>query len=594
MNKNIIGIFVCMLLIATAVLPIAGTFKIELKNDKILPEENLEYASGELLVKFREGTTLSFSHDGTVVTIGLSSVDSLNKKFKVNDIKQTILSVIRPKNMELAKSIGLDRIYTLKVDEGVNILEACEAYKNNPHVEYAEPNYFGQGCVIPNDPSFNLQWGLHNTGQTGGTADADIDAPEAWDMEKGEAGVKIAIVDSGIDWNHQDLSNRIWINYGDPINGVDDDGNGYTDDYRGWDFVNSDNNPMDDHFNSHGTHCAGIAGAATNNNIGIAGVDWNCKLMAVKAMQSNNVIKWAVAAPALMYAADMGANIISMSWSDDDPSQTLKDAVDYAYGKGCVMVAATGNYGTSYPYIPSSYDNTIAVGATMDDDTRWSSSNYGNHLDLVAPGVDIYSTMRNNGYGYLSGTSMATPMVAGAAALLIAQDHTYTQTQIWAILTMTADDQVGDPSEDTPGFDIYHGNGRLNLYKALYGAPCKPWKPSGPPNGNVGTQYTYTTVAHDPNEDNVYYWWDWGDGTNSGWLGSYPSGQQVSASYTWTTEGTYSIKVKAKDTDGKESDWSEPLSVTMPKNKALINTLFLRFLERFPHAFPTLRNLLGL
>ena len=211
MNKNIIGIFVCMLLIATAVLPIAGTVKIELKNDKILLEENLEYASGELLVKFREDTTLSFSHDGTVVTIGLSSVDSLNKKFKVNDIKQTILSVIRPKNMELAKSIGLDRIYTLKVDEGVNILEACEAYKNNPYVEYAEPNYFGQGCVIPNDSSFNLQWGLHNTGQTGGTADADIDAPEAWDIEKGEAGVKIAIVDSGIDWNHQDLSNRIWI-----------------------------------------------------------------------------------------------------------------------------------------------------------------------------------------------------------------------------------------------------------------------------------------------------------------------------------------------------------------------------------------------
>lgn len=588
MKTKLIGIIICITLVTLSIFPIATTEEIKITG------KTHDFVQGEIIIKIKEGIIFEIFDETPFVITSLASINILNQQFKVYEIESTILSTFIPNDMKLIKSIGIDRIYTFKIEKGINVLDVCKAYSKNEYVEYAEPNYLGQGCLTPNDTNFNLQWGLHNTGQTGGTSDADIDAPEAWDLEIGEQGVKIAIIDSGIEWTHTDLSNRIWINYGDPINGVDDDGNGLIDDYRGWDFVNNDNNPNDDHYNSHGTHCSGIAGAATNNNIGIAGVDWNCKLMAIKSMKSNNLISWTDAAEGLTYAADMGADIISMSWSGTGSNQSLKDAIDYAYGKGCILVAASGNYDSSYPYIPAKYSNTIAVGATEDDDTRWEDSNYGNHLDLVAPGVDIYSTKRSNNYGYLTGTSMATPMVAAAAALLKAQDHTYTQTQIRTILTMTADDQVGKPSEDTPGFDIYHGNGRLNLYKALYGAPLKPSNPSGETNGKKGKEYTYTTMTNDPNGDDLYYWFDWGDGNNSGWVGSYASGQQASAKHKWSESGDYKIKVKAKDTDGKESEWSDLLPITMPKSKSpifnfpLLNWLF----ECFPNLFPIFRYLL--
>jgi subtilisin family serine protease len=579
MKRKGLGICICTLLIFTAILPIATTVKVEIKN-----VESFNYIPGEIIIKFKEDVTLEISNSNSIEITGIDTIDYLNNLFKVREIKLTILSGIKPKDTELVKIIGLDRIYTFEIDQEINIQEACKLYNDNSYIEYAEPSYYGQGCITPNDTNFNLKWGLHNTGQTGGSADADIDAPDGWDIETGEQGVKIAIIDSGIEYTHSDLSSRIWINYGDPINGVDDDGNGLTDDYRGWDFVNNDNDPNDNHYNSHGTHCAGIAGAATNNNLGVAGVDWNSKLMAVKSMKSNNVILWIDAAEGLTYAADMGADIISMSWSGTGSSQTLKDAIDYAYGKGCILVAANGNSGTSSPYIPASYGNTIAVGATDHNDERWASSNYGYHLDLVAPGVDIYSTMRSNSYGYITGTSMSTPMVAGAAALLKAQDHTYTQAQIFTILTTTTDDEVGDPSEDTPDFDIYHGHGRLNLYKALYGAPLKPLKPSGPLTGKVGQELPYTTVAHDPNEDNLFYMWDWGDGTTPVWDGPYASGQQVSGKHTWTQKGDFLIKVKVKDTDNKESEWSDSLLVSLTKSKPL-NILFSRFLQNNPILF---------
>ncbi len=473
MKKKIIGIFVCILLFATAVLPIASSTNIESNDNnerinKTLVEEYVDFVPGEFFVKFREDIPLSFSHDDNIMLTGVPYVDGLNQEFKVHNIEETILSVIKkPKNPELFESIGLDRIYTFKVGEKVNILDAVEAYENNPYVEFAEPNCIGHGCVLPNDPNFNLQWGLHNTGQTGGTTDADIDAPEAWDIETGDSSIVVAIVDSGIDWNHQDLSTRIWENPNETINGIDDDGNGFIDDIRGWDFVNNDSNPMDDHPSSHGTHCTGIVGASTGNNMGVAGVDWNCQLMAVKAMLPSGTIYWSDAGPALIYAADMGAHVISMSWAGTGSNQTLKDAVDYAYDSGCVLVAAMGNQASSTPRIPASYSNTVAVGATNSDDERWSSSNYGNHIDVVAPGVDIYSTLRNNQYGYMSGTSMATPLVAGVAALLLAQDPTRTNTEIREILRESAEDEVGDPSEDTPGWDRYHGYGRINAFRSL-------------------------------------------------------------------------------------------------------------------------------
>jgi len=567
MKKKIVGIFVCTLLIATIVLPTAGTSYREVRNTyKVLNEktmkENLDFSPGEFFVKFREGTMLSFSLVDNIMITGIPSIDTLNRNYKVRDIEETILGVNKkPKNPELFESIGLNRIFTFKCDEGLDVMSAVESFREDPNVEFAEPNYFGHGCLMPNDASFNLQWGLHNTGQTGGTPDADIDGPEAWDITLGSFNVVIAIVDTGIDYNHEDLNLQMWQNPGEtPSNGIDDDGNGYIDDIYGWNFYHNNNNPMDSA--GHGTHCAGIAGARSNNNIGVTGVAWFIRLMAVKVAHCSGAgcFDATDCANGIIYAADNGADVLSMSWSFDWSPQVIENACDYAYGMGCFLVAAIGNHGTSALRWPAAYSTVMAVGATDHDDNRCSWSAYGNHINVVAPGKDIYSTLRNDNYGYMWGTSMSTPHVAGLAGLLKAQDPTRVNSDIWTIIVNTADD-LG-----TTGWDQYYGMGRINAYKALYGAPYKPIL-DGPPNGKVGEEYTYTALTWDPNNDKIYYWFDWGDGTNSGWVGLYNSGQSGSASHKWSTKGTYNVKAKAKDINGKESPWSDLLSVTMPKNQ---------------------------
>lgn len=592
MDKKIMGIFVCMVLIVTMALPASGTVNTEIWiNHEIAIEKTMtkytDFVPGKLLVKFKEGIHLSIRSTGDMVVLGIISIDELNEKFKVRGIQATMQNgVENQKNPELFKSIGLDRWYTFTCDEDINILDAVAAYEKNPFVEVAEPNFIGQAYLIPNDTHFNKQWGLHNTGQTGGTSDADIDGPEAWDIKTGSSNVIIAVVDTGIEYDHEDLSANMWTNSGEiPWNGIDEDGNGYTDDYWGWDFFHNGSNPMD--IDGHGTHCSGIAGARANNNKGIAGVIWTVKLMAVKAAHYRNNFPLDSTSKSIKYAADMGADVISMSFGFDYDPQALEDACTYAQGLGCLLVAAMGNHGGSSPRWPAAYSTVMAVGAIDHDDKRTSWSAYGNHINVVAPGLDIYSTLLSDTYGKMWGTSMATPHVAGLAGLLKAQDLTRTNIELWTIIVNTADD-LGDP-----GWDKYHGMGRINAYVALYGAPYKPVL-DGPTNGKIGEEYSYTALTWDPNGDNIYYWFDWDDGSNSGWIGPHNSGQTGSASHTWSTQGTYQVKVKAKDASGKESEWSDLLEVTMPKNKLYMYTFFQGFLECFPFAFPILRNLLGL
>jgi subtilisin family serine protease len=471
MKNKIVSILILTLLIGTIVLPVGSSINIESRTiHKTIDEKsmkiNQQYAPHEFFVKFKEGTILTFSNFDNIITTGIKSIDSLNREFKVQDYEETYLSVIKnPKNPELFSSLGLDRIYTFKVEENTNVLDAIDAFEKNSFVEYAEVNGIGHAAspVFPNDAHFGKQWGLHNTGTSPpehpGKADADIDAPEAWDVEKGDINIVIAIVDKGIDWTHSDLTANIWTNPGEDAwsnpndsntgNGVDDDGNGFIDDWKGWNFISDDGNSQDQSSDSHGTHCAGIAGAVTDNNIGVAGVSWYSKLMAVRAMYKSGTIYWSDAGPAIIYAADNGADIISMSFGGTGFNSTLKAGVDYAYGSGCVLVAAMGNQAGPVVHIPASYSKTIAVGATDTDDTRaipgdWGNptagSNYGNHIDVIAPGSWIYSTLNNNMYGYKNGTSMATPMVAGLAALLLAKDSSRTNVEIRKLIRDYADD----------------------------------------------------------------------------------------------------------------------------------------------------------
>ena len=368
MNKKIIGIFVCMLLIATA-LPAVG--KLNKTNNLVEDLLRPEFVSGEFIVKFKNPT------------IQNTSINDLNEKYQIIKMQ---------KIFRKSENTILNNIYTLSVSEEDDILSIVKDYASLPDVVYAEPNYILRSDIIPmntqqsiptfinelssnvntNDPDFSKQWALNNTGQIGGTPDSDIDASEAWGIETGDPDVIIAIIDTGVDYTHPDLADNIWINIDEiPNNGIDDDGNGYIDDMKGWDFANDDNNPLDN--DGHGTHCAGIAAAEGNNGIGIAGIAPNCKIMPVKVLGIffGNVSTTTLG---IRYAADMGVDVISLSLGTYNESNLLKDAVDYAYNKSVVLVSAAGNDGKDIKSYPAAYDNVIAVGATDNND---NSLNFG-------------------------------------------------------------------------------------------------------------------------------------------------------------------------------------------------------------------------
>jgi serine protease len=352
-----------------------------------------------------------------------------------------------------------------------------KALSSDPRVAYVEPNYVVTTASIPNDPSFSQLWGLNNTGQTGGTADDDIDAPEAWSLDTGSSSVVVAVIDTGVDFSHPDLAAQQWVNQGencgsaDPAavcnqrtNGVDDDADGYVDDWHGWDYVSNDNNPFDDH--DHGTHVSGTIGAVGNNGIGVAGVNWNVKIMALKFLNSSGSGDTAGAISATLYAADHGARVASNSWGGGPFDQGLLNAIEYGASKGMLFVAAAGNDGanndTTATY-PASYDSpaVVAVAATDSNDTLASFSNYGaSTVDLAAPGVGILSTTPGNTYSTFSGTSMATPHVSGAAALVEAHFAGATLYGTKALLMSSVDQKSSLAGRVVTG-------GRLNVLNAL-------------------------------------------------------------------------------------------------------------------------------
>jgi subtilisin family serine protease len=311
----------------------------------------------------------------------------------------------------------------------MTVAQAVKLFRNDPNVEYAEPNYYYHLDIIPNDTDFGLLWGMHNTGQnvngTVGTADADIDAPEAWDIITSAGRVVVAVIDSGVDGSHPDLSGNLWTNPGEiPNNGVDDEGNGYVDDIRGWDFVNKDNNPADD--NGHGTHVTGTIAAVGNNGIGVAGAAWNVKIMTLKSFRADGIGLTSDAILAIAYANMMGADVINISWGGEPFSQALFDMIR---SSSAVVVCAAGNSGQNndlIPHYPSGYTsaNILAVASTDPNDNLAWFSNFGvASVDVAAPGINILSTLSGGGYGYKSGTSMAVPFATGVAALLKAKSR---------------------------------------------------------------------------------------------------------------------------------------------------------------------------
>ncbi|MCP4649637.1 MAG: S8 family serine peptidase [PVC group bacterium] len=295
------------------------------------------------------------------------------------------------------KDIEVDHI---KLPEGVTVEEAMQRYKDNPEVEFVEPNYYRYSMSTPNDNNFGSLWGLNNTGQivntVSGAVDADIDAPEAWDITTGSSDVVIAVIDSGVDYNHPDLFANMWTNSGEIAgNSIDDDANGKVDDIYGWDFVNNDSDPIDD--NRHGTHVAGIIAGKGNNSIGGTGVCWNAKIMSLKVLNANgqgtsvtNVLS------AITYANSKGADVINLSLGGGGYSTPEKAAID---ASSAVVVCASGNDASDNDIVavyPASYtsSNIIAVAATDQNDARAGFSNYGvTSVDVAAPGTNIFNTV---------------------------------------------------------------------------------------------------------------------------------------------------------------------------------------------------------
>ncbi len=313
--------------------------------------------------------------------------------------------------------------------------KALAKLRSDPDVAYAELDCRITADALPNDSLFSQEWGLRNTGQTGGTSGADIHAPAAWDIRTDASSVIVAVIDTGIEWNHPDLSANIWTNTDETAgNGVDDDHNGYVDDRRGWDFVNGDNNPTDDNF--HGTHVAGTIGARGNNGIGVTGVAWSVKLMPLKAFDAGGSGYTSAIVGALEYAVDNGARVSNNSYSTDFPSRAMYDAFVAAAAAGMVSAAAAGNDGRNSdetPRYPAAFrlDAVLSVAATDHDDALAGFSNYGIYnVHVAAPGESILSTVPGSAYGFVSGTSMATPHVAGVLALLAAAHPTWTPLQL--------------------------------------------------------------------------------------------------------------------------------------------------------------------
>ncbi len=321
--------------------------------------------------------------------------------------------------------------------------------------QYAEPHYIPHLCYTPNDPDLLNQYAITN-----------IQAEAAWGVNtttaRGDTNIVIGITDTGVEPNHPDLKNNIKHNYADPVGGGDNDGDGYIDNFSGWDLGENDNNPTYGG-NSHGVHVSGIAAASVDNATGVAGIGFKCKFLPVKIADATGALTQSY--EGITYAADHGCAVINCSWGSETSSQLGQDVVDYAtINMDALVVAAAGNNGTDEPFYPAAFNYVISVANTKSDDRRSSSSNYNYTVDVCAPGESIYSTYPTNSYSSQTGTSMASPCAAGAAAIIKSFYPSYTALQVGERLKTTCDNIYNLMS---PIYANKLGNGRINLYNAL-------------------------------------------------------------------------------------------------------------------------------
>jgi subtilisin family serine protease len=410
-------------------------------------DEIARHVQGEIIVKFKAGVnTKNFFKNSALSSSGITIKREINLSYQ----KLSVLSIANDKSLN----------------------SALVMLNNNTEIEYAEPNYIYEIAVMPkdsehsvksleaspfsdskqtvnNDALFDKLWGLRNTGSNepqgrSGVEGADINALKAWDLTKGSHQVKIAVIDTGVDYNHPDLQENVWVNQAElnGLPGIDDDGNGYIDDIHGYDFAYNDNDPMDGH--GHGTHCSGTIGAVHNNKIGVAGVMGEVTIVPVKFLDDTGSGSLEAAILAIDYATQLNVDLMSNSWGGGGRSEALYEAIKRASDKGIIFTAAAGNSSSNNdtsPSYPASYEspNIVSVAALTAQNELANFSSFGrNSVHIAAPGRNIVSTVKGGKYDSMSGTSMATPHVSGVLGLLIAKEGRLPHEEMKSRLIFTA------------------------------------------------------------------------------------------------------------------------------------------------------------
>ncbi|MCD4695908.1 MAG: S8 family serine peptidase [Bacteroidales bacterium] len=490
------------------------------------------FHKGMITIKVKEGIG-EFSYQKGLVSMNIPSLDLKVNKYEIDLLEKRFR--YNPKKLQKGMP-DLSRIYRIEFPEEYPVTKVAREFSKDPNIEYAEPIPISYHCEVPNDPMYG---NMHHLPQ--------IKADSAWDIHKGENGteeVVIAIVDSGVDWDHEDLVDNIWQNMGedydgdgktlefiggqwifdpDDENGVDDDGNGYIDDFIGWSFYFSGNDPNSITGGSHGTHCAGLASATTNNNIGVASISWNLKILPVQASDLGGVIFYGI--DGIIYAAENGADVISNSWGADFYSQASHEVITYAIGLGSIIIAAAGNDNQfSHHHYPSGYPGVISVAAVTNNDHKAGSSNFGPNIWISSPGVALLSTTQDDTYQSWSGTSMATPVAAGLLGLVKSYHPEWTSEQVITQVLGTAD----DIDYLNPGFENLLGSGRINAFKAL--------SDSGVLQQEITLDLVHST-CHDADSNNIL---EPGDTVSMSFkLRNYNYGVGAdNATFTLTTEDT--------------------------------------------------------
>ena len=348
-------------------------------------------------------------------------------------------------------SAEMNRILRIEYEGNESPMVVARKLAQSEGFDYAEPYWIPELFELPDDPFTDKQYFLSIT-----------QAIDAYDITHGDTNIVIGIIDTGFDVYHEDLAQNIKYNYADPINGIDDDGDGFVDNYRGWDMANNDNNPVGSL--PHGSHVAGSACATTNNGIGVAGTGYLTKFLPIKATDDDSGALSACY-EGVVYAADHGCQIINCSWGSPAQSMLCNDVIKYAQSRGCLVVAAAGNTGTDVKYYPASCDGVISVCATNSADNKWNGSTYNHRVDVAAPGEGIFTASGSGKYQSSSGTSFAAPIVSAAAALVWSVRPNLSAVQIGELLRTTADNIDTIPANAKYAGKM--GSGRINILRAI-------------------------------------------------------------------------------------------------------------------------------